>query len=166
MGLPCVRFTVRRLMVVVAILAVSWSMCLGIGHLGLYWVNSKFVRDAREEATIWEKRAEDAGTWEKRREAGEAAEWWLRQAEEVAGRNSESLANGVTALILVTVGIVSGGLGLSARAWYRTWNSARPCWVDVLADACLSLSASVLVGFALGCIAYVGIFVFVVTTSE
>ena len=48
MRLPRVRFTVPAAMVVIATLAVSWSMFLGIGHLRLDWVNSKFVRDARE----------------------------------------------------------------------------------------------------------------------
>ena len=38
--------------------------------------------------------------------------------------------------------------------WRR--NLVKPPWVDALADACLTIGAIVLAGFALGCIAYAG----------
>ena len=52
------------------------------------------------------------------------------------------------------------------RVQYRRRESGKPPWVDPLADACLTLIAIVLAGFALGCIAYVGILLFVMPTTE
>jgi hypothetical protein len=155
---PRLRLTVKRIMVAIATLAVSWSVCLGIGHLSIYPANVRGERAYREEALFWEKRQKPVP----------AAEYRLR-AEEAARRNAESRASIITTLSLMGLVIVLGAtasLGLAVKARYRRRNLVSPPWVDALVDACLTLGAIVLVGFALGCIAYVGILLFVVATSE
>jgi hypothetical protein len=133
-------------------------MCLGIGHLGIYRANVQGERACREEALIWEER----------QEAGKAADC-RREAEEWARRNAESLAYIITALSLIGLVIVLGAtasLGLAVKAQYRRRNLVEPPWMDALTDACLTLGVLVLVGFGLGCIAYVGVMLFVAATSE
>jgi len=142
-------------MVVTATLAVSWSMCLGIGHLTIYPANVHGERREREEALIWEAR----------QEVGKAADC-RRKADELGRRNAESLAYIITALSLTGLGIILGGLGLAVKAGYKPRNLVRPRLVDALADVGLTMGTVLLVGFAVGCIAYVGLMLFVLATSE
>jgi hypothetical protein len=146
------------MMVATATLAVSWSMCLGIGHLSTYRANVRGERAYREEALIWETT----------REIGKAADC-RQKAEQWARRNAESRSYIITALSLLGLAIVLGAtasLALAVKAEYRRRNLAHPLWVDALADTCLILGAIVLVGFGLGCVAYLGLLVFVVATTE
>ena len=152
---PRLRPTVLSLMVLTAILAVSWSMCLGIGHLTIYGVNVKGEKRWRDEAHEWEARQELEKAANSRRSAGEWAQ-----------RNSRSLAHITTALGLIGAGVVFGGLGLSVRTHCGTRYRTLPRWVHALSDIGIGLGAIVSVGLFLGFVAYIGIMVFVVATSE
>jgi hypothetical protein len=59
-----------------------------------------------------------------------------------------------------------GGLGLAIKANSWRWNLVYANRADALANACLGLGTIVLAGLALGCIAYVGIMLVVLATSE
>jgi hypothetical protein len=146
------------MMAATATLAVSWSMCLGIGHMSIYRANVQGERAYREEALIWEAR-----------QRAEKAADCRRKAEEWARRNEQSLAYIITALSLIGLAIAFGAtarLGLAVKARYQRRNLIEPPWVDALTNACSTLGVLVLVGFGLGCTAYVGIMLFVVATSE
>jgi hypothetical protein len=141
MGLPQVRLTVQRLMAVVATLGVSWSMCLGIGHLTIYRPNVQGERSDKEEALWWETRQEPA-----------KAAYSRRKAQEWARRNAESLAYIITAFSLVGLGVVLGGFGLAIKANSWRWDLVDANRADALANACLGLGTVVLAG--LGSVSY------------
>jgi hypothetical protein len=152
---PRLRFTVRRMMVVTATLAASWSMCLGIGHLTIYRANVQGERADMEEALMWETRQESAKAADCRRKA---AEW--------ARRNVESFLYIITALSLTALGIVTRGLSLAFKARSKTENLVHRPLMDACVGVCLTLSKICLVGLALGCYGYLVAMLFVVVTAE
>ena len=154
MRLP-LRFTVRRLMVGIATLAVSWAMCLGIGHLSIYRAN---VEGERSDRKI-------AATLEKENKANLAAEW-LVTAEEIGRRNQESRKYIFAALGLIALGLIAGGLRLALRR--RSGNRAPDgCRLaNAFAAACLTIAVIMLVGLALGGVAYLVAMAFVILTAE
>jgi hypothetical protein len=95
MRAPRPRFTVRSIMVVIATLAVSWPMCLGVGHMTIYRANVPGERARREYALFWEARDEVGKAADQRREA----EVWAR-------RNEVSLPYIITALSLIGSGMI------------------------------------------------------------
>jgi hypothetical protein len=155
MRLPRVRVTVRRMMVVSATLAVSWSMCLGIGHLTIYRANVEGERAYMESARACETRHEML----------EAVDW-RRMAEDLARRNAESRSYIVTALSLTVLAILAGGLSLAVKTVYHSRNLVRRSLVDTCVGACLTLSKICLVGLALGCFGYLAVGLMVALTSE
>ena len=53
------RFTVRRMMFMIATLAMSWCMLVGIGNLLVYVYHARLEREFRDGAAVWE--AKEAG---------------------------------------------------------------------------------------------------------
>jgi hypothetical protein len=143
------------MMVVTATLAVSWSMCLGIGHLTIYRANVQAERAYMESALICETRQEMV----------EAVDW-RRRADDAARENAESRRYIVTALSLTVLAIVAGGLSLAVKTVYHTRNLVRRSLVDTCIGACLTLSKICLVGLALGCLGYLAVILIVAVTSE
>jgi hypothetical protein len=143
------------MMIVIATLAVSWSMCFGIGHLTLFLANFHAVEHCTQEAILWEAEHNAEKVQDRR-----------RMAERYARLHAQSLAYISTALSLIAVGVASGGLGTAAKALYRRRNEAQPQWVGALANTCRTVGGIVLVGLAVGFIAYVALMLFVRVTSE
>src|SRR5262249_25128001 len=94
MQLPRVRLTVQTMMVVIATLAVSWSMCFGTGHLTLLVANFRAVEHYTQEAILWEAEHNAAKAEDRR-----------RMAERYALLNAESLDSVRTALSLIAFGV-------------------------------------------------------------
>jgi hypothetical protein len=152
------RITVRKIMVAIATIAVAWSMCLGIGHLTNHRTSMQVEVAYREAARLWDAKQDTAKAAERR-----------RQAEELANQNAESLAYILMTFSLIGLVVVLGataGIGLLAQALYRKRNRVAPRWVDIVARTCSAVGVIVMVGFALGCIAYFGITMFVAVTRE
>src|ERR1700758_2647231 len=118
MRLPRLQLTVKRMMVVVATLAVSWSAFVGIAHLAIYPRNVHFERTLREQALVWEAKHE-----------AEKAAGLRQMAEECGRRNAESLAYIITALGLVGLGTATGALGLAFKGHYGKQNLVQPDWL-------------------------------------
>jgi hypothetical protein len=143
------------MMVVTATLAVSWSMCLGIGNLTIYRANVEAERAYMEWALVCETRHEMV----------EAVDW-RRMAEDAARRNAQSRSYIVTSLSLTVLAIVAGGLSFAVKKVYHTRNLVQSSMVDTCVGACLTFSKICFVGLALGCFGYVAGMLIVAVTSE
>jgi hypothetical protein len=141
-------------MIVIASLAISWSMFTGIAHISVYRANVGSESLYRREILEWEA---IGGT----RQAADRR----RQADELARANQISRAYGATALSLAVMGVVLGGLALVLRQRPQEQTPARHR-VDAIAGACSLVSAVILVGFALGCTAFLAALAFVGATCE
>ena len=155
MRLPRVRFTVRRMMVVIATLAVSWPMFVGIGHLTIYRANLQSEAIYREAAATLQVERKD-----------DLAADWRRRAEETAQMNRETWSHVVTLSVLVGLGIILGGLGLMLRTRYGSVSSARPVPVNAVAAVCSAGMKIVFAGLILGGIAYVGLLLLVLAGDD
>jgi hypothetical protein len=155
MRLPRLRFTMRRMMAVIATLAVSWQMFLGIAHLNIYSANWNVERFERE----------TAATLETKQDTVQAAEW-RRMADETARRNRESWSYVATFLGLVVLGILLGAMGLDLRSRYGSMSSDRPRLVNALVAACSTGAKILLAGLILAGIACVGILLLLIAGDD
>jgi len=154
MRLP-LRLTVRRLMIGVATLAVSWAMCLGIGHLCIYRANVA--------GEMYDRNT--AATLEKENKADLASEW-LAKAEKVGRLNQESRRHIFTFVSLIASGLIAGGIRLAIGGWLGNRAPDGRGLTNTLAAACLTIAVIMLVGLALGGVAYVAVMAFVILTAE
>ncbi len=155
MRLPCVRFTVQHMMVVIATLAVSWCMFLGIANLVVYVYHARLERDFRDGAAIWEAK----------KEAGHARS--MRESADLQARlKQEFLSRGTTTLALIGLGGSLGGIGLAIRARYKPVRSAWPGPMNVLSAVCSTVPKIMFAGLILGGIAYVGFLLLVLAGDD
>jgi hypothetical protein len=155
MGLTRVRFTVRRLMGVIATLAVSWCMLLEVRHLIAYVGHANHERHFRKLAIEWEAK----------KETGYAAT--LRgPAEQQAYMKRESLSRGLTTLGLIGLGGALGGIGLAVRVRYRPESPDRPNWVESLAAVCSVGAKIVVASLIIAAVLYIGILLLVVVGDD
>ena len=155
MRLPRVRFTVGRLMVGIATLAVSWCMCLGIGHLTIYRSNVAGETYDRETAVSYELENNS-----------DLAAPWRRMSEEYAWRNQESRIHILTALSLTSLGLAAGGITLAIRSRFGPSVKVRRGLAYRLDAACSTIAAIVLIGLAIGGVAYMGGMLLVLVTLD
>lgn len=99
MKLVYLRFTLLRMMIATAALAVAWSMFVGFRHLAVYRTNVKAERYYRKGAMLGARRAPVP-----------AADW-QGEAEDMARSNRESLDHVSTLLFLIGLGAVLGLAG-------------------------------------------------------
>jgi hypothetical protein len=95
-GLACVRFTVGRMMLASAILAVTWSAFVGIMELGIYRSNVEAEQFYREAAMLEAKRDLTA------------AAVWQASAEETARMNHASWSHIAPFMLLISLGTILG----------------------------------------------------------
>jgi hypothetical protein len=143
------------MMVVTATLAVSFFMFLGIASLVVYREGVRSEEYFRESAAVLKVRGE----------AAHAAEW-QEMADEMARQRRHELSYSVTTLGLVELGIVLAGIGTALRVRFGPRGSARPGWTDALCSACSTGAMVLLIGFAIGGIAYVGILLLVLVGND
>jgi hypothetical protein len=98
MRLAWLRFNVRRVMVVIAILAVPFTMFFGIPSLFAYMGHSRSEKEFREGAVIWETK----------NEPGHAA-YSQRLADDPARLKQETLSRGISTLVILALGSICGG---------------------------------------------------------
>jgi hypothetical protein len=155
MRVPRVRFTVRRMMVVIATLAVSWCILEGIGHLSIYPANTSGERNDRETAAALEKK----------NDVIRAAEY-RRSAEEIGRRNQDSWSHILTALSLIGLGLISKGLDLTIRHRYGTRIPDQNGKAKAFAAACSTVATVMLAGLVIGGIGYLAAMAYVFLTME
>jgi len=154
MRLP-LRLTVSRLMIGVATLAVSWAMCLGIGHLSIYRANVEGERyDRNIAATLKQENKQDL-----------AAEW-LARADEVGRLNRESRKYIFTFLSLIASGLIAGGMRLAIGGRLGKRALARLGLATTFAAAFQTIAVIMLVGLAIAGVAYAVGLAFVILTAE
>jgi hypothetical protein len=155
MGLPRVRFTVRRMMVITATLAVSWALFFGIAHLLVYRQNLKNEQYYREGAAILEAKKSDV-----------LAAEWRKFAEDAARMNHDSWSKVVTLVGLVGAGVISTGLGLVLRKRSKSVSSPRAEPVNILVSACSTVTKILMVALVLAAISYVGFMLLVMAVDD
>jgi hypothetical protein len=149
------RFTVRRLMIGIATLAVSWSIFSGTGDLIEYVHHVQLEKNDREDAVIWEEKKELDRAHESR-----------RMAELMNQEKWAYVPRAATVLTIIVLGIVMGGFSLVLKARKQTEVSGLPEWLETFRVACLTGSKIVGAGLLIGWSIYLFLFLFVLAIED
>jgi hypothetical protein len=141
MSLPRVRFTVRRMMVATATLAVVCGTLNGAPAYNFYTFYASSEQRFREDAVIWEEKNQSARAEESR-----------RLAEDQGEQKRSYLPGATTIPTLIVLGIVLGGVGLSITVLQRAGLSGRPRWLESLRATCWTGAKIVALGLSIGAI--------------
>ena len=141
--LPRIRFTVRRLMIAVATIAVSLCMFNGIGHLSIFQENVAREAFLKNEAARLEFKKNSL------------AELRRQDAEFVARQNRHEIRPPIlTAACVLVLGVIAGAIHLVARWQYPTWVQHQRRLMVGLVDVCSSVATVSLAGTVVGCSLY------------